>query len=101
VVPSDAAPVAAYYQQAINKDAPHPAAARLWEEFLFTAEAQNEWLKGFARPVLLDKMVAAGTVDQAALGALGKASGTPVVLSEAQVKKAADYLAANWSIELP
>ena len=101
VVPSDAPPVAADYQQAINKDAPHPAAARLWEEFLYTAEAQNEWLKGFARPVLLDKMVAAGTVDQAALGALGQASGTPVVLSEAQVKTAADYLAANWSIELP
>ena len=100
-IPSDSAPVAAYYQQAINKDAPHPAAARLWEEFLYTPEAQNEWLKGFARPVLLEKMVAAGTVDQAALGALGQASGTPVVLTEAQVKTAADYLAANWSIELP
>ena len=100
-IPSDGAPVAAYYLQAVNKDAPHPAAARLWEEFLYTPEAQNQWLKGFARPVLLDKMVAAGTVDQAALGALGQASGTPVVLTQDQVKKAADYLAANWSIELP
>jgi putative spermidine/putrescine transport system substrate-binding protein len=100
-IPSDAAPVAAYYLQAVNKDAPHPASARLWEEFLYTPEAQNEWLKGFARPVLLDKMVAAGTVDQTALGALGQASGTPVVLTQDQVKKAADYLAANWSIELP
>lgn len=100
-IPSDAAPVAAYYVQAVNKDAPHPAAARLWQEFLYTAEAQNEWLKGFARPVLLEKMVAAGTVDQAALGTLGQATGTPVVLTQDQVKKAADYLAANWSIELP
>jgi putative spermidine/putrescine transport system substrate-binding protein len=100
-VPSDAAPVAAYYLQAINKDAPHPAAARLWQEYLFTPEAQNEWLKGFARPVLLDKMVTDKTVDQAALGALGKANGTPVVLTQAQVKTASDYLAANWSIELP
>jgi putative spermidine/putrescine transport system substrate-binding protein len=99
-IPTDAAPVAAYYLQAINKDAPHPAAARLWEEFLYTPEAQNEWLKGFARPVLLDKMVAAGTVDQEALGKLGEASGTAVVMTQDQAKKAADYVGANWSIEI-
>ena len=100
-VPSDAAPVAAYYLQAINKDAPHPAAARLWQEFLYTPEAQNEWLKGFARPVLQEKMVADGTIDQDALGKLAKAEGTPVVLTQEQVTKASDYLTANWSIELP
>jgi putative spermidine/putrescine transport system substrate-binding protein len=100
-IPSDAAPVAAYYLQAINKDAPHPAAARLWEEFLYTPEAQNEWLKGFARPVLLDKMVKDGTVDQEALAKLGQASGTAVVMTQDQAKKAADYVGANWSIELP
>ena len=33
--------VAGYYYQAINKDAPHPAAARLWEEFLYSDEGQN------------------------------------------------------------
>jgi putative spermidine/putrescine transport system substrate-binding protein len=100
-VPTDAAPVAAYYLQAINKDAPHPAAARLWQEFLYTPEAQNEWLKGFARPVLLEKMTTDGTVDQAALDALAEAGGTPVVLTQEQVTKAADYLTANWAIELP
>jgi putative spermidine/putrescine transport system substrate-binding protein len=100
-VPSDAAPVAAYYLQAINKDAPHPAAARLWQEFLYTAEAQNEWLKGFARPVLLEKMVADGSVDQTALGALAESAGTPTVLTQEQTTAAADYLAANWAIELP
>ena len=56
VVPSDAPPVASYYIQAINKEAPHPAAARLWQEFLFSPEGQNMWLKGFARPVLQDKI---------------------------------------------
>src|SRR4029453_7401654 len=68
-VPSDAPPVASYYIQTINKDAPHPAAARLWEEFLYTPEAQNEWLKGFPRPVLQDKMIKDNTIDHAALGA--------------------------------
>jgi putative spermidine/putrescine transport system substrate-binding protein len=46
-----------YYVQAINKDAPHPAAARLWQEFLYSDEGQNLWLAGFARPVRQDAMV--------------------------------------------
>ena len=52
----DNAVVGAYYVQAINADAPHPAAARLWEEFLYTPEAQNLWMKGGAKPVLYDSM---------------------------------------------
>jgi putative spermidine/putrescine transport system substrate-binding protein len=100
-IPTDAPPVAAYYYQAINKDAPHPAAARLWEEFLFSPEGSNEWLKGFARPVLQEKMIADGTIDAAALGALAQVEGTPVVLTQDQQKAAADYVGANWNIELP
>ena len=42
------AQVVSYYNQAINKDAPHLAAARLWEEYLYTADAQNLWFKGAA-----------------------------------------------------
>ena len=49
--------VAGYYYQAINTDAPHPAAARLWQEFLYTDEGQNLWLEGGARPVRADAMV--------------------------------------------
>ena len=44
-IPTDAPPVASYYIQAINKDAPNPAAARLWEEFLYSADGQNGWLE--------------------------------------------------------
>ncbi|TPX01014.1 extracellular solute-binding protein, partial [Schumannella luteola] len=54
---------AGYYNQAINKDAPHPAAARLWQEFLYSDEAQNLWLKGGARPARMEAMIAAGTID--------------------------------------
>jgi putative spermidine/putrescine transport system substrate-binding protein len=101
VIPSDAPPVAAYYIQAINADAPHPAAARLWQEYLYSPDGQNNWLKGFARPVLQDKLIADGTIDQEALGKLAEATGTPVVLTQEQVAAAQEYLAANWSIELP
>lgn len=44
---------ASYYAQAISKYAPHPAAARLWEEYLFSPTGQNLWLQGYAMPVEL------------------------------------------------
>ena len=96
VVPAGAV-TGSYYHQAISKDAPHPAAARLWQEFLYSDEGQNLWLKGNARPVRLEAMVKAGTVDQTAYAALPKVEGTPVYPTEAQTAKAKEYLAANWA----
>src|SRR5262245_14795780 len=95
-VPNNAL-VGGYYFQAINKDGPHPAAARLWQEFLYSDEGQNLFLKGLARPVRADAMEKSGTVDKTALDALPKVQGTPVVPTDAQSKKMADYLGANWS----
>jgi putative spermidine/putrescine transport system substrate-binding protein len=95
VVPEGAV-VGAFYVQAINKDAPHPAAARLWQEFLYSDEGQNIWLQGFARPVRLDAMVAAGTVDKEALANLPEAKGTPVFLTQEQLAKQQQYLLENW-----
>jgi len=96
VVPKDAV-VGSYYVQAINKDAPHPAAARLWEEYLFSDEGQNIWLTGSARPVRADAMVKAGTIDQAAFAKLPPVAGQPVYLTEAQTNAAKEYLASNWT----
>ena len=39
-IPSNAV-LGGYYAQAINKNAPHPAAARLWEEFLYSQSATS------------------------------------------------------------
>jgi putative spermidine/putrescine transport system substrate-binding protein len=88
--------VGAFYVQAINKDAPHPAAARLWQEFLFSDEGQNIWLQGFARPVRIDAMMKAGTVDQQAVKALPEVKGTPVFLTQDQLKKNQQYLLEHW-----
>ncbi len=85
-----------YYAQAINKNAPHPAAARLWEEYLYSDEGQNLWLKGGARPVRMQAMQTAGTIDQAAAAALPPVSGTPVFMSDAQATAAKNYLASHW-----
>ena len=97
VVPANAV-VGSYYIQAINKDAPHPAAARLWQEFLYSDEGQNLWLKGGARPVRADAMEKAGTHRHGRVRrAAAVTEGTPVFLTEAQTDKAKEYLAANWA----
>jgi putative spermidine/putrescine transport system substrate-binding protein len=89
--------VAGYYYQAVNADAPHPAAARLWQEFLYSDEGQNLWLGGGARPVRADAMAEAGTIDQAAYDALPPVKGTAVTPTVEQTEKATEYLAANWA----
>ena len=90
-------PVGGFYYQAINADAPHPAAARLWEEFLFSDEGQNLWLAGGARPIRADAMVKAGTIDKAKYDALPKVTGTPVIPTTEQTTQMSDYLAKNWA----
>ena len=86
-----------YYFQAINSDAPHPAAARLWQEFLFSDEGQNLYLAGGARPVRADDMVKSGTIDAAAYEKLPPVSGKPVILTQGQTDAANKYLANNWA----
>ena len=95
-VPSNAV-LGGYYAQAINANAPHPAAARLWEEYLYSVEGQNLWLKGGARPVEMAAMTTAGTIDATAAAALPQVAGTPVFLSPAQATAAGAFLSANWA----
>ncbi|WP_328684558.1 ABC transporter substrate-binding protein [Streptomyces sp. NBC_00343] len=95
-VPSDGQ-FSQYYSQAINKDAPHPAAARLWQEYLYSAEGQNLWLKGYARPALMTSMESAGTLDKTAAAKLPQVSGTPSFPTEAQQSKAKTVIASGWA----
>lgn len=96
LVPKEAV-VAGYYYQAVNADAPHPAAARLWQEYLYSDEGQNLWLKGGARPVRFDAMKTAGTLDTAAAEALPPVEGTAVVPTQADSDAGKAYLAENWA----
>ncbi|MFD6920966.1 ABC transporter substrate-binding protein [Streptomyces sp. NPDC059944] len=94
-IPSDGQ-YAQYYSQAVNKDAPHPAAARLWQEYLYSAEGQNLWLKGYARPVLMPAMEKAGTLDKTAAAKLPAVTGTPSFPTEEQQSKAKTVLGQGW-----
>jgi putative spermidine/putrescine transport system substrate-binding protein len=96
VVPEEAV-VGGYYFQAINSDAPHPAAARLWQEFLYSDEGQNLWLKGGARPVRAEAMAEEGTIDQELYDALPPVEGEPVIPTNEQTEQAAQYLSENWA----
>jgi putative spermidine/putrescine transport system substrate-binding protein len=98
VVDPKGIPFGGFYAQAVSKYAPHPAAARLWEEFLFSVQGQNIWLKGGARPVELAAMTAAGTANKKALKALPKVTNLSkaVIPNTAQSNAAAAYLASNW-----
>jgi putative spermidine/putrescine transport system substrate-binding protein len=88
---------AGYYNQAINAEAPHPAAARLWQEFLYSDEAQNLWLKGGARPVRAEAMATAGTIDDELFSALPSAPDETVVPTEAQSTSAGELLGSEWA----
>jgi putative spermidine/putrescine transport system substrate-binding protein len=94
-VPSNAI-LGGYYAQAVNKSAPHPAAARLWEEFLYSNTGQNLWLAGLARPVRQAAMQKDGSIDAAAAAKLPPVNGTPKFLSDAQATAAKNYLVAHW-----
>ncbi|MCC9053730.1 extracellular solute-binding protein [Microbacterium sp. F2E] len=88
---------AGYYNQAINKDAPHPAAARLWQEFLYSDEVQNLWLAGGARPVRMEAMTEAGTIDATLAAALPAAPAETVVPTEEQSSNAGTLLGEEWA----
>ncbi|GAA3823203.1 extracellular solute-binding protein [Sphaerisporangium flaviroseum] len=96
VIPSNAT-LASYYVQAINKRAPHPAAARLWQEFLYSDEVQNLFLKGFARPARMEALDMKGKLDKQAAAKLPLVSGNPVLLTIPQADEAKTYLRANWA----
>src|SRR5918911_1850856 len=69
LVPSDGV-YGAYYCQAINATAPHPNAARLWEEFLYSDQGQLLWLKGYSHPALFQDLAKRKRIPSSMLKAL-------------------------------
>ncbi len=51
-----------FYCQAISKSAPHPNAAKLWQEFVYSDEGQLAFLAGYAHPARYAAMAAAGKI---------------------------------------
>ena len=93
--------VSGYYAQAISISAPHPAAARLWEEYLYSQKAtdgQNGWLAGYARPIELVAMQANGTADKALVSKIPPVTDAdPFNPTQDQITKAKAVVTAKWA----
>jgi putative spermidine/putrescine transport system substrate-binding protein len=66
--------VAGVYVQAISAYAPHPNAAKLWMEHLYSDESQLLWLKGYCHPIRFNDLVKNGKVPQEMLDKLPPAA---------------------------
>jgi putative spermidine/putrescine transport system substrate-binding protein len=73
VVPNSGV-LAGVYVQAISAYAPHPNAAKLWMEYLYSDEGQLGWLKGYCHPIRFNDMVKRGVVPQEMLDKLPPAA---------------------------
>jgi putative spermidine/putrescine transport system substrate-binding protein len=97
VVPSDGV-YGGYYCQAVNATAPHPFAARLWQEFLYSDQGQLLWLKGFAHPARFTDLANRKVIPKPLLQALPSAAIYKKVrfASLSQIAKAAAQIKAEW-----
>jgi putative spermidine/putrescine transport system substrate-binding protein len=69
VVPSDSV-VAGVYIQAISAYAPHPNAAKLWEEYLYSDEGQLLWLAGYCHPIRFNDLASRNVIPKELLDKL-------------------------------
>ncbi|MBF8282875.1 MAG: ABC transporter substrate binding protein precursor [Anaerolineales bacterium] len=86
---------AGVYVQAVSAYAPHPAAARLWMEFLYSDEGQTLWLKGYCHPIRYEDLLARKAVPQDLLDKLPEVTGA-VFPSLAQLDAAKKAITENW-----
>ena len=68
-IPSDGV-YGGYYAQAVNASAPHPWAARLWQEFMFSDQGQIIFLKGFTHPARFNDLAKRKKLPASLLSAL-------------------------------
>jgi len=66
--------VAGVYVQAISAFAPHPNAAKLWMEYLYSDEGQLAWLAGYCHPIRFQDLVKRKKVPDAVLAKLPPAA---------------------------
>jgi putative spermidine/putrescine transport system substrate-binding protein len=84
------------YTQAISASAPHPNAARLWMEFLYSDEGQNIWLKGNCTPIRYDDLAAHDAIPADVLADLPDVSGA-VFPTLAQLNAASAVISQGWN----
>lgn len=98
-LPEDAPAFGNYYCQAISAYAPHPNAAKLWQEFLYSDEGQIGFLVGFAHPIRFNALIEQGKIPADLLKTLPSSEAYKNVkfTTDAQNTAAKKVLADQWS----
>jgi putative spermidine/putrescine transport system substrate-binding protein len=90
--------VAGVYVQAISAYAPHPNAAKLWLEYLYSDEGQIAWLKGYCHPIRFNDLAKNGKIPADVLAKLPPAesyaaAAFPTLDEQGKAKEA---ITKNW-----
>src|SRR3984893_17889729 len=102
VIPSDGS-IAGPYVSIVNKTAPHPFAARLWMEYLFSDEGQLFFLTGYAHPARYQKLVAANKVPAnlaAKLPSADQYANVKFVTDLSKLDTASSVVTQNWQSQV-
>jgi putative spermidine/putrescine transport system substrate-binding protein len=96
-IPSDGV-YGGYYAQAVSATGPHPYAARLWQEFIYSDQGQILYLKGFAHPARFNDLAQRKVLPKALLTALPSPALYAKVkfASIGQQTKAKALIASQW-----
>jgi putative spermidine/putrescine transport system substrate-binding protein len=101
VVVPKAGIVGGLYVQAISASAPHPNAARLWMEHLYSDEGQLIWLGGYCHPIRFNDLVRSGKVPSRLLERLpeirtGPSRDEPVFPTVEEQQRAKEIIRNGW-----
>ncbi len=97
VVPTSGV-VAGVYVQGISAYAPHPNAAKLWMEYLYSDEGQLGWLKGYCHPIRFQNLVRSRKVPADLLAKLPRADAYAKALFPTleQQDRAKEVITKQW-----
>src|SRR5579875_980512 len=102
VIPSDGS-LAGPYVSIVNKTAPHPFAARLWIEYIFSDAGQLDYLKGYAHPARYQVLVNQNKVPADLASKLPPASqyaNVKFVTDQTQLANATQTVSQNWASQV-
>jgi putative spermidine/putrescine transport system substrate-binding protein len=97
IVPSKGV-LAGVYVQAISAYAPHPNAAKLWMEYLYSDEGQLGWLKGYCHPIRYNDLASRNAIPADVAAKLPPAANYANAQFPTldQINKATDLITKNW-----
>jgi putative spermidine/putrescine transport system substrate-binding protein len=83
------------YVQAISAYAPHPNAAKLWMEYLYSDEGQLGWMSGYCNPIRYDALVKANAIPADIAAKMPDTAGT-VLPTLDQITAATTAITKGW-----